>query len=327
MDTTKTAIIICFTLALIGGTKAQQAAQTSLYYFNKYTITPAYVGLDDQIILDANIRQQWSGLIGAPKTQTITAHAPVGIIHGGIGLIIQNQTIGAHKQTAAKISYAYHQQINRNATLSIGISSGILSYTLLGDQLRTPDGNYENGVPDHQDNTLPTTTISQIAPVTDIGLYYQSPKFQTGIGIQHINTSTIKFDPMNFGNIGIKRNYFAIFAAEFELASSWKILPSLLCKTDMAQWQTDLSILTQRNDNIYFGLSFRGYNAQSIDALAFLGGVFINDQLFIQYAYDLPLSALRAVQTGSHEIGIKYRLNGSVGNGKLPGVIYNPRHL
>jgi len=43
------------------------------------------------------------------------------------------------------------------------------------------------------------------------------------------------------------------------------------------------------------------------------------------YAFDLPLSTLRDVHNGSHEIGLTYNINAGIGQGKLPAVIYHPR--
>ena len=52
-----------------------------------------------------------------------------------------------------------------------------------------------------------------------------------------------------------------------------------------------------------------------------------NENVMIAYSYDVPLSALSTVNTGSHEIMINYNLNKVIGNPLPARIIYNPRFL
>ena len=113
MDAIKSTIIICLIAIASSGIVAQQSPQYSLYMFNKFAVSPGYAGLDEQIMLNNVIRQQWSGLLGSPRTRLFSVNAPVGMLHGGIGITAQHQAIGAHRQTSAKLTYAYHQRIAR----------------------------------------------------------------------------------------------------------------------------------------------------------------------------------------------------------------------
>ncbi|NJO86582.1 MAG: type IX secretion system membrane protein PorP/SprF [Lewinella sp.] len=81
----------------------------------------------------------------------------------------------------------------------------------------------------------------------------------------------------------------------------------------------------QRNDNIFLGASFRGYNDSTTDAVVLLGGLNVSSQITLAYGYDLSLSPLRNVQNGSHEVVLKYNLGKSIGAGLPPPIIFNPR--
>ena len=81
------------------------------------------------------------------------------------------------------------------------------------------------------------------------------------------------------------------------------------------------------NEKFLAGTSFRGYNANSIDAVAIIAGIKLGENISMAYAYDLTLSGLNAVSYGTHEIMLNYNLNKPVGKGRPPKIIYNPRSL
>ena len=116
-------------------------------------------------------------------------------------------------------------------------------------------------------------------------------------------------------------------AYQFDLLRSVSVHPSLLAKTDGVEWQAEASILFKYNDNIFIGGSFRGYNANTIDAANLIVGFTFNEKITIAYAYDYTLSALDVVSNGSHEIMVNYNLNKEIGKGKLPKIIFNPRFI
>ena len=105
------------------------------------------------------------------------------------------------------------------------------------------------------------------------------------------------------------------------------ILPSVLTKSDFRQTQMEFSTIVKYNDNIFGGVSFRGYESNSIDALAIIAGFNINEHVTLAYSYDISLSQLNTVNGGSHEVMINYNLNRPIGAGRLPNIIYNPRFL
>ena len=105
------------------------------------------------------------------------------------------------------------------------------------------------------------------------------------------------------------------------------IEPAVLVKSDFTETQVDFSAILYYGERIFGGASFRGYNANSIDAAAAIVGWKANDNVMIAYSYDVPLSALSTVNTGSHEIMINYNLNKLIGNPLPARIIYNPRFL
>ena len=58
---------------------AQQDAQYTQYMYNTASVNPAYAGSRGHLSIAALHRSQWVGLDGAPVTQTINLHSPVGV--------------------------------------------------------------------------------------------------------------------------------------------------------------------------------------------------------------------------------------------------------
>ncbi len=305
----------------------QQPAQYSLYMMNQLNWNPAYAGLEHSLSVTGGFREQWVGLQGKPSTQFISAHMPLYIANGGIGIHLENDELGARQTTTAILSYNY-QIFSDAGILSFGVRGGIMQYTLDGSRLRTPDGNYSEGVGgviiDHEDALLPLGVISTTTNTFGAGVYFQSEKIEFGLGVRHLDEPVIALEGLEFP---MKRAFFFNGGANLELNSSITLHPSFLVRSDLVQTQTDISLIARYNDNIFAGGAFRGYNTNSIDAATIIFGFKISENMNLAYAYDIPLSDLRNVSDGSHEIMINYNLNKRIGGGKPPRVIYNPRSL
>ena len=101
----------------------------------------------------------------------------------------------------------------------------------------------------------------------------------------------------------------------------------ITAKSDFIEIQTDISSVFQINGNIFGGISLRGYNSTSIDAMAFIIGIQLDKHYTLSYSYDLGLSGLRRAHEGTHEILLNYNLRKMIGTGQPPKIIYNPRYL
>ena len=308
---------------------AQQAPQYSMYMLNKYNFNPAYAGLDNSVSITGVIRKQWVGLESSPLTQNINAHMPLYYLGGGIGINIANDELGAERNTSATISYNYFMPLSKTGLLSFGISAGATQKSLDGSILRAPGGNYSEPqtVDDHNDDFIPTGIASAIAPTFGFGVYYFDEKFESGIAISNLNEPITTFEAEESVDIQFIRNYFFNFTYNLEIGRSFSLHPSVFAKSDLIETQIEFSTVMKYEDNIFGGVSFRGYNGNSIDAVIILAGYKLNEKTTLAYSYDLTLSGLKNVSNGSHEVLINYNFNKAIGKGIPPKIIYNPRFL
>ena len=317
------------TLALFGlsltAALGQQPAQYSMFMLNKFHWNPAYAGLDHSLSGTGVYRAQWDQLEGNPITQNINVHAPLYIFSSGVGLNLENDELGAERRTTATLAYNYQFAVGKKSIFSLGLSGGMAQRTIDGTKIRTPEGSYTDAtVIFHNDDLLPISLVAASVPTFGAGAYFYSEKFQAGLAVRNINRPSADFDLIT---LQLSRAFFFTADARFEIGQGLDFLPSLLVRSDLVQTQTDLGAIFKYNDNIFAGASFRGYNSNSIDAMAFITGFKLSEKATLAYAYDWTLSILNQVSNGSHELMLNYNLNKPIGMGRPPRVIYNPRAL
>lgn len=304
---------------------AQQPAQYSLYMLNQYNYNIAYAGMDDYLSATGVFRKQWLGLTGSPTTQHVNVHLPWQYLSGGAGLSIQNDILGAERNTSVTVSYNYMARLSNNMRLSIGVGGGMVQKAIDGAKLRAPEGNYEGGTIQHNDDFIPVGLESAIAPTAGFGIYLKNKSLEVGLSANDLIESSLDYGSNIATSVQLKRNYHIFAAYNVKISDALTLKPSALLKSDLIQTQADFSVLSEINDNIFGGLSFRGYSSETVDALVFIAGMDITPNIRLAYAYDLSLSGLSSHNSGSHEIMLNYNLGKTLG-GVIPAkVIFNPR--
>ncbi len=309
-------ILTLFSIAAIAN--AQQTAQYSLWRINQFAYSPAYAGLDNSLSATTAFRQQWAKLQGSPTTFAINAHLPWYYAHGGAGFNIESDKIGAEQNLSATLSYAYHYSINKDATLSAGIGAGILQKTLDGTILKPANQ-------DQTDEYISTTKISAQSPVIQASIFYKNKNLSVSTGLAQFSPTYLRYNTTPTTTIQLWNTYHLMAAYRFNISDNFALEPAVFLKTDPAQVQTDFSTNIYIQDNIFGGVTLRGFNKNTLDAATIFAGMRLNDNWTAAYAYDIGISPLNTVHQGSHELILKYNLNKKIGVPKPLKIIYNPR--
>ncbi|MEL6392171.1 MAG: PorP/SprF family type IX secretion system membrane protein [Bacteroidota bacterium] len=304
------------------GLLAQQPGQYSLYFLDPVQFNPAYAGLDNSLSVTGTIRSQWTNLVGAPSGQRLSAHLPIYRLSSGFGIEVEQEELGARQYTRVGLSYNY-QLVTGRSIWSFGISARVRQLQLDGSILRTPEGSYEEGGPIiHNDDLLGTGLFNANQYTFGAGIYYQSDKFEGGISAQNLNAPALELEALTWS---VRPMYTLYGRLRLEAFSDWVLYPSVMARSDGLQTQAEISAIMQKNDNIFVGLSFRGYDALSSDAVIISAGLNVSPKLSIAYAHDVSISGIRSVHDGSHEFVVKYNLRQRIGDGVPPPIIYYPR--
>lgn len=302
---------------------AQQTYQGTQYMLNPYAYNPAYAGMSFTMDVNINIRNQYSGLIQNPSTQMINGHLPLYKIKGAAGMKIENEQLGNLRKTGvhASISKIFDSS---TGLLAVALQAGVSQFSLDGSQLITPDGTYQGSVINHNDPILSALQQGDWSPQWVLGIYYKAKDFEVGADIKQLAAI-----PVDLGEAQLDLIPHADIYIQYKKRVNEQLIlkPSILLKANENWLQTDFSLLVEYSGNIFGGVSIRGYNNTSIDALAIIGGMRLSEHISLSYSYDAGLSALRRVNEGSHEILLKYSLNRLIGASVAPKIIYNPRNL
>lgn len=107
-----------------GTAQAQLHPLGGVYFQNRYLINPALAGSEAGWFSNLGLRQQWSTMPGAPKTQSLSLEYGSGK-KSGVGLNLYNDEAGLQKRTRVMGTYAYHLPINdEGKSLNFGVSIG-----------------------------------------------------------------------------------------------------------------------------------------------------------------------------------------------------------
>ena len=283
-------LIVLFQLQLSG----QMFPLSDHYVVNALAINPAFAGCQDALSLTTSYRDQWVGFNDAPKSYILSVHTPVFNDRVGLGLLIDNNSIGIFKETSFLGNYAYRMEL-REGKLALGLGFGVTIYNTAWNELVAADPN---------DIQLMNNPTSAVLPTFSLGTYYYTKKYFIGISMplflsyeQDKSTGKYKIDNNFSGS-----NYFFTTGYEVGISPQVKFLPFLLIKYHPNNAiQIDYNAQISLKDRIWLGIGYRDK-----DILVGMLQCQLNYQIRIAYSYDYDFSSIGKYMNGSHEIVLNY---------------------
>jgi len=300
-------ILFCFGLSL---SFAQQESAFNHYMFNHQSINPGYAGARGLSSFTSVVRSQWTGIEGAPLTQTLSFNAPITSKNLGFGLSVLNDKIGPTSSTSFDIDLSYHLRLNRNDhRLSIGLKLGALNYFLNPDLINTLIGN---------DASFESSVDKKIMANIGFGAYYYTQKFYLGLAIPRI---------LENKDFGLERHTYLMTGGLFQMNESLLLKPSFLLKQTKTVAAFDASLLLIINERFWTGLQIRNvinrkdfFNFAESGSSALIG-IQLGENLSIGYSYGFPASITnKGLNASSHELMIRFDLFQ-----KVKGYLRSPR--
>lgn len=282
---------------------AQQDAQFSMNMFNRLAVNPAYAGMNKALCATLLYRQQWTSFPGAPKTGLLSVDYGE-ILHGGLGLTIDQDALGFDKTLKAKIAYSFHLPVGPG-TLGIGIDAGMIQKSLSGNFV-APDGTTTVGG-GGVDQSIPWSGTSATTYDIGLGLYYQTTKLYVGLSSLHLPEQQLAKKGGTSGtpsaydfNFKVARHYYIMAGYIFQLGNTFDLRPSVLAKSDASSTQIDVNLLAYWKKMVFIGTSYR-----LSDAIVGIVGLEWSGFRF-GYSYDMTTSSIKNHSNGSHEIMLGY---------------------
>lgn len=299
--------VLCF------GANAQQDPMFTHYMYNTLSINPAYAGSREALTITALHRSQWVDFKGAPSTQTLTLHSPIGVKHIGLGLSGTNDKIGPINNTSVMGSFAYIMQVSKKSKLALGVNGGV---NILQADLNSLDLDQQN------DPTFQNNIANRVTPNFGVGVYYSRERFYAGLSSPNlIQNQYSSLDQVNGTTLTAesKRHYFFIAGAVFNLSDNLALKPTTLVKvTEGAPIEADFTASFIMMKRFLLGANFR-----TGDSFGALVGFDLNEQFHIGYSYDWSYGLRTpSYNKGSHEIMLRYDF---IFSGKRQ--IHSPRYF
>ena len=307
----KSLLMLLFVLSIHWeGLYSQQDAQYTQYMYNTISINPGYAGSRGHMSIAALHRSQWVGLDGAPKTQTLNLHTPIGYRGLGMGISIVNDQIGPTSETYFDLDISYTIQTSKDARLSFGLkASGHLldiRFSELNQDLANPGG---------PDPTLQQDIQNRFSPNIGGGVYYHTQRFYAGLSVPRI-LETKHFDESSLSTADEQMHVYFITGYVLDMNAFWKFKPAFLTKVVQgAPLQLDLSANFMYNDKFIMGAAYR-WDA----AFSALAGFQISPSFLIGISYDREITELgqATFNDGSFEVILRYDFIKVLDNLKSP---------
>jgi type IX secretion system PorP/SprF family membrane protein len=266
--------------------------------YNTLSFNPAYAGSRGTTSIYLSQRKQWVGLEGAPSTNSLSYHSPLGSSNVGIGLSLLNDAIGPVEENLISLDISYSIQTSYDSQLAFGLRASAHMLNVDFTQLN---------IFNPSDVLAQSNINNRVSPNIGFGMFWYSDKSYVGFSIPNLlETSHInKGLNSSVSSISKERLHYHFTAGHvFNISQDILFKPAILTKiVSGTPFQLDLSSNFQIYDKFTIGASYR------LDAaVSFLGGFQINRNWLLGYAYDFDTNNLSTYNSGSHEVFLRYEV-------------------
>lgn len=275
---------------------AQQDPHYTQYMYNMNVINPAYAGSKEGLALGVLYREQWVEIQDAPKTATLSGHAPVGK-NVGLGLSVISDQIGPVDEKNVYGDFSYTLNLGGEHRLALGLKAGV-TFQQIG--LRSE---IQPTLPDLNDDAFAEDTNNTNLNI-GTGLFYYTNKYYVAFSVPNmIKSAHLDYNGRKYGNE--TQHYFLTGGYVFDLNPNVKFKPFAMIKSAFnAPTSLDVSTNFLFYDKFEAGATYR-----LDDSFGLMVNYAITPQLRVGYAYDHIVSDLKVTTPSSHEIILLFDVN------------------
>ena len=213
----------------------------------------------------------------------------------GLGGYLFTDITGPTRRTGFYASYAYHFKINEQIKLGLGISAGLLQFTVDGSKINLHDD---------ADLALNNTLQSVILPDFGFGINLYAKQFSFGFSApQLVQNKLDLYESTSSIASKLEDHYFINAAYRIRPTNDIEIEPSVLVKVlKPVPTQIDAGLKVMYREMLWIGGAYRSHDAYSA-----MLGVCIQKHITFAYAHDFTFSNLKNYSSGTHEILVGLR--------------------
>lgn len=303
--------VFILTILIAGtGLQAQQDEAYTQYFYNKLVINPAYAGSRDAISILGLYRNQWVGFEGAPKTQSVSIHAPVFTENIGLGLSLIHDEIGISDNMTVNMAYAFRMQFEKGR-LALGLNG----------QIKRQFMDWKSTSPIEQiDGKIPYANTVIWLPNFGVGAYFDNDLFYAGVSVPHLLENKLEYNRTGTTaetEARQRRHIFGMAGLMLPVSEDVEFHPSLLVKY-VKNSPTTVDI---NASFVFYRTLLTGVTYRTGDSFDMIIQLYLNNNLRIGYAHDFTTTKLSDYHSGTHEILVGFDF------GKRVKGIDNPRYF
>lgn len=278
---------------LVFSATAQQAPNYSLYKYNLNIINPAYAGSNGFSQLSAHFRSQWVGVQDAPETQTLNYN---GVLKNnvGFGVNVQRDNVFISNEYNVFADFSYKLTVADNMDLFLGLKAGGTFLDIDFTKLQNAQDPFLN-----QD-------YSEFNPNIGAGAYLKGEKFFVSLSAPRILQSD-RYDGATNSEATDELHLYMGGGYTFDATDNIMITPSVMGRyVGGSPFSIDASLTARFMDKFEVGANYR-----LDDSVAGLAMFSVSEWLDLGYAYEHTISDVGDFNDGSHEVMVRFNLNGS----------------
>lgn len=290
-----------------------QTPQFTQFYHTPLVINPAFAGTSEQYRFGLVHRQQWLGAALRIATTYAAFDANLPAFNSGIGtyLIHDVAADGILRQTYLQAAYSFYLRLGNTTAMQLGLNAGV------GNRIASLEGLlFTSQVhPNEPDVFEGIGGSHRLFADFGTGFLFYSKTLWISIAALHLNRPDIALLAGETARLPILYAFHTGGRFSLSTAGSGKVfvMPTLFFKYQGVALQADVGIrLAFELFPLQGGLQYRGiplkksFGLWQQDALAAIIGL-QGERWQVAYSYDLPLSSINQVSSGTHEIGIVYQ--------------------
>lgn len=270
-------------------------------------LNPANAGESDYLRIRGAGRLQWLKTEDYTKYFIGTADMPLELFGKkiGAGIAFYNRKEGLKSNLSASLQANYKLKLGAGV-LSAGVQIGYFNTKYNGEDFKEVN----------EDETSPSDSLlydnlSGKAIDMAIGVSYNHPHFHIGLSINNLTGKKILMKPSgvetedlsSYMEYKLRRSLYFDVDGNIPLSNTlFTLQPSLSFLYDFSDYYTQMGLRTTYKRFLNFGVSYRLKESIGLN----IGAEFKN--IFIGYAYDLPIAGKAKGSSGSHEIVIGYNI-------------------
>ncbi len=275
---------------------AQQDPLVTHYNFMKAFFNPAYAGFEGEVCVNLLSHQQWKKFDNAPLTTILSIDAPFSLFsqNWGAGISFVDDRYGFVHDFRGNFSLSFQKDLGLGK-ISVGINPGIFNKKF------DPSWKF----PDQTESILEANSSATIFDI-GAGVYYSINNLFVGFSSFHLLRPNFYFQSETSTDVSssifLVNHFYLLGGYNFKVAnSSIDLTPSIFVKSDGNDLQYDINIFALYNKNFWASVTYRNKVA-----FAFMAGTSYFNNLKLGLSYDLSLTYINRVSSGTFEAYIGY---------------------